>query len=126
MRRRDAIALVAAALAAAGAGAHVTLAAGAGRVYGHIDSPADLDRVFGEIREDANRAGARPELTRLYRRARYLVTLTYSRPWRAKFGSDAPSLQAQARRQFKATVRAINARAEEIGTEADYDDRSGG
>jgi hypothetical protein len=91
-------------------------------VYGTVESRADLDHIFARIREETAGARTRAELTRLYRRARYLVTLTRSRSWRARFGPDAPAMQAEARRQFRTTVEAINRHARTIGTDADYDD----
>ncbi|HEX3408404.1 MAG TPA: hypothetical protein VHS81_14300, partial [Caulobacteraceae bacterium] len=69
-------------------------------------------------------AETRADLTRLYRRAGYLVTLTYSRPWRARFGAALAAVREDARRQLASTVAAINQRAAEIGTEPDYANRS--
>jgi hypothetical protein len=91
--------------------------------YGEIDSAADLDRVFSLIRADVETAATRADLTRLYRRARYLVTLTHAPAWREKFGDQTPRIIAAADAELKTTVQAINARARAIGTEADYDDR---
>jgi hypothetical protein len=118
--------VLAAALASAEASAGTTdHTARGGHAYGHVDDPADLDRIFGQIRDEVGEAGSRAELTRLYRRAGYLVTLTYSGPWRAKFGADLPRLREAAKLQFKATAQAINRRAEAIGTDPDYADHWG-
>jgi hypothetical protein len=40
--------------------------------------PGNLKRIFAQIRGDVAIATSREELTDLYRRAAYLVTLTYS------------------------------------------------
>jgi hypothetical protein len=97
-----------------------------GHVYGAVENEADLGRIFGAIRDDVGRAATRADLTRLYRRAGYLVTLSASRPWRTRFGADAPRLHETAQREFKTTVDAINHRAGDIGTEPDYADHWGG
>ena len=49
-------------------------------IYGEIDNETDLRKVFAAIREEVARADSREALTELYRRAGYLVTLTYSQP----------------------------------------------
>ena len=109
--------------AAALLGAPAPQAIAAGPPYGQIEGVADVDRIFAAIRADVGAAQSRADLTRLYRRAGYLVTLTYSRPWRVKFGDQLPNLREEARREFEATVQAINRRAQGLGLEADYDER---
>jgi hypothetical protein len=89
-------------------------------VYGEVHDKADLHHTFALIRADVGKATTRVELTRLYRRARYLVTLTYSHAWRTRFGAEAASMTETARRELETTVAAINQRSGEIGTEADY------
>ena len=93
--------------------------------YGEVDSAADLDRVFAAIRADVDKAESRAELRRLDHRAGYLVTLTYSRPWRVKFGDRLPGLREEAVRQFRATVQEVNRRAGALGTEADFQESWG-
>ena len=115
----------AAAAAALASGAADTAVAG-GPAYGAVESAADLDRIFAAIRADVAGAKTRADLTRLYRRAGYLVTLTYSRPWRVKFDAGLPAMREAAMRQFADTVAAINRRATAIGTDPDYADRWGG
>jgi hypothetical protein len=122
MQRLSLLAMIsAAALASATAPAAVA----AGPPYGQIEGVADVDRIFDAIRADIVTAQGRADLTRLYRRAGYLVTLTYSRPWRVKFGDQLPNLREEARRQFEATVQDINRRAQSLGLDADYDERRG-
>jgi len=93
--------------------------------YGQVRGVADIDRIFRDIHADIASAQSRAELTRLYRRAGYLVTLTYSRPWRAKFGAALPGMRDEAAREFRASVEQINQRAEAIGTDATYAQRWG-
>ena len=64
-------------------------------------------------------------LTELYRRAGYLITLTHAPSWKEKFGDEADDLRRAAEAEFATTARAINRRAEAIGTEADYDEKWG-
>jgi hypothetical protein len=89
-------------------------------VYGTIDNEADLQRVFTDIRRDVANADSRPALTELYRRAGYLITLTYSPSWEEKFGASDGALRKIAEEEFRKTAREINSRAGQIGTEADY------
>jgi hypothetical protein len=89
-------------------------------VYGHINGEPDMRRVFKEIRQDVAQASSRQVLTELYRRAGYLITLTYAPSWAEKFGSGARQLRAVAEEEFRTTAHSINRRAEAIGTEADY------
>jgi hypothetical protein len=94
-------------------------------IYGQVDSKSDLDRVFREIRHAVDQAKSRPALTELYKRAGYLITLTYAPSWDEKFGDKAKGLRDEARKDFKTTAHKINSRAKEIGTDADYDDTWG-
>jgi hypothetical protein len=94
-------------------------------VYGEVDNEADLRRIAGEIRDDVEKASTRDELTKLFRRAGYLVTLTYSPAWHEKFGAQVDTLRRLADDEFATTARKINQRATQIGTDADYDDTWG-
>jgi hypothetical protein len=94
-------------------------------IYGEVDSKTDLERIFREIRKDVDDAKSRPSLTELYKRAGYLITLTYAPSWDEKFGRDAKGLRETARQQFKTTARRINSRAKAVGTEPDYDETWG-
>jgi len=47
-------------------------------IYGEVQSPTSLKQVFRAIRRDVKQAQARPGLTELYKRARYLITLTHA------------------------------------------------
>ena len=89
-------------------------------IYGQITSEADLHHVYGEIRQDVEKAESRPSLTELYRRAGYLITLTYAPSWAEKFGSEAARLRQLGEEEFRKTAHKINQRASEIGTEGDY------
>jgi len=48
------------------------------QIYSKIESETGMRRVFAEIRQDVENAASRPALTELYRRAGYLITLTYA------------------------------------------------
>jgi hypothetical protein len=61
----------------------------------------------------------------LYKRAGYLITLTYAPSWEEKFGKKAGSLRAAGAEEFRKTAKKINRRAGRIGTEANYDERWG-
>jgi len=94
-------------------------------IYGEVGSKADLDRIFKEIRRDVAQAKSRSGLTELHKRASYLITLTHAPSWQEKFGAKAKPLREEAKKEFTATARKINAKAKEIGVEADYDEHWG-
>ncbi len=94
---------------------------GGAPVYGHVDDKADIDKIFSEIRGDIGHARSRKTLTELYRRAGYLITLTYAASWEKHFGDKAAGLRAKAGDDFRATVKEINAHARSIGEKDDYD-----
>jgi len=89
-------------------------------ISGKIDSEAGMRQVFSDIRHDVANAGSRPALTELYRRAGYLITLTFAPSWQKKFGPNDVVLRKVAEEEFHKTAREINRRAMRIGTEADY------
>ncbi len=95
------------------------------QIYGEVHSRTDLEQVFLKIRKDAETAKSRKNLTELYRRAGYLITLTQAPSWEAKYGSESADLRRAAEAQFATTARAINRKAREIGTEDDYDEKWG-
>jgi hypothetical protein len=94
-------------------------------VYGEVKSRTGLKTVFRDIRRDIEHARARPDLTELYKRAGYLITLTYSPSWEEKWGRDASKMRRVARDEFASTARKINRRAKQVGVEADYDEKWG-
>jgi len=94
-------------------------------IYGEVNNKTDLKHIFAEIREDVEKAKSRQDLTELYKRAGYLITLTHAPSWEEKFGKEAAQLRKAAKEEFGTTARKINRRAEAIGTEADYDDSWG-
>jgi|SRR5919108_1806789 hypothetical protein len=94
-------------------------------IYGEVDNKTDLKEVFSKIREDVEKADSRAELTELYRRAGYLITLTKASSWEKKFGDEIDDIRETAEEEFAKTARKINRRAEEIGTDADYDEKWG-
>ncbi|HEY9717726.1 MAG TPA: hypothetical protein V6C69_09675 [Trichormus sp.] len=94
-------------------------------MYGEVDNKSDLHHIFTEINKDVDAAKTRKVLTELYRRAGYLITLTYAPSWEKKFGDKAASLRTAAGKEFSKTARHINQRADEVGTDADYDEKWG-
>ncbi len=95
-------------------------------VYGAINSEAGMRRVFTEIRQGVAIAESRPDLTKLYRRAGYLITLTYAPSWHEKFGSEeATVLRGVGADEFRKTAREINHRSVQLGIEANYDETWG-
>jgi len=94
-------------------------------IYGTVNSKTGMKRVFGDIRRDIEDAKSRPALTELYKRAGYMIALTYAPSWEEKFGREAGTLRRVGQDEFRKTARKINRRAEAIGTEADYDERWG-
>ena len=94
-------------------------------IYGEVDNKTDLKHVFSEIRQDVENARSRSDLTELYRRAGYLITLTKASSWKEKFGDNIDDIREVAEEEFATTARKINRRAEEIGTDADYDEKWG-
>lgn len=94
-------------------------------VYGEINHKSDMEKVYRAIRAEVEKATSRADLTRLYRRAGYLITLTHAPAWEEKFGPQAEELRRLGEEQFRLTARKINRRAGQLGTEADYDERWG-
>lgn len=95
------------------------------QIYGEIDNKTNLHDVFLQIRKDVENADSRAALTELYRRAGYLITLSYAPAWKEKFGDDIQEIRDTAKDEFRTTTRRINSRAEDIGTDADYDEAWG-
>ena len=89
-------------------------------VSGEVGSEIDLRRTFEDIREDVSRAESGPALAELYRRAWYLITLTYAPPWGEKFDERGENLRRIAEREFQETARMISHRAAQLGTKVDY------
>ena len=94
-------------------------------VYGEVNSKTGMKRVFTDIRHDVGEAKSRPGLTELYRRAGYMITLTYAPSWDEKFGRSAAGLRHVGQEEFRKTARKINQRAKAIGTDADYAEKWG-
>jgi len=94
-------------------------------IYGEIDNKTNLREVFLQIRKDLENADSRAAITELYRRAGYLITLSYADSWQKKFGDEIDEIRSVAADEFRTTARRANDRAEEIGTESDYDEEWG-
>ena len=82
----------------------------------------DLHQVFREIREDVEKAQTREELTELYKRTGYMITMTHATPVEEKHDREMKNRRETTEHEFATTVRRINNRAKEIGTDADYNE----
>ena len=91
-------------------------------VYLDIDSKAVLKDAFLEIRDEVSRATSRLELTDLYNRAGYLITLAHDSFWERKFFDDIEDIRRTAEEEFGKTARQINDQAEKIGFDGNYDE----
>ena len=94
-------------------------------IYGEVNSKTGMKRLFTDIRRDVEGAKSRPTLTELYKRAGYMLTLTFGPSWHEKFGREAGALRHLGEDEFGKTARKINRRARAIGTNADYDEKWG-
>lgn len=90
--------------------------------YSEIDDKADLRRIFREIREEVEKATTRENLTELYKRTGYMITMTHATPLEEKHDREMKRRREITEAEFASTVRAINNRAKNIGTEADYNE----
>lgn len=82
----------------------------------------DLNRVFQEIREDVEKAQSREDLTELYKRTGYMITMTHETPVEEKHDREMKRRREVTEREFARTVRMINKQAKKLGIEADYNE----
>jgi|SRR4030095_4521292 hypothetical protein len=87
-----------------------------------IDNRAVLQNAFLEIRDEVEKAVSKYELSELYYRAGYLVTLANDAVWERKFFDDIEQIHHIAEQEFGKTARKINSQAEKLGTEGNYDE----
>ena len=91
----------------------------------HIDeayTQTDLRRTFQEIRESVEKATSREELTELYKKTAYMITMTHASPVVETDDQEMRSRRAITEEEFAKTVRVINEQAKKIGVEADYNE----
>ena len=93
--------------------------AGDTHLHGKVNK-IDLRRIFRSIREDVEKATSRKDLTELYKRTGYMITLTHATPIDEKFDRTIKIERGIAEREFARTARKINQRAKKIGIEANY------
>lgn len=91
-------------------------------VYLEIDSQAVLKEAFAEIREEVDYAASSYDLTDLYNRAGYLITLANDAFWERKFSDDIEAIHQTAEAEFRKTAHKINHQAEHIGLDGNYDE----
>lgn len=94
-------------------------------IYGEVNSKTGLKKIFMDIRRDVESAKSRPDLTELYKRAGYLITLTHAPSWEEKFSKDVKAFRRVGETEFRITAKKINRRAKQIGTEANFDEKWG-
>ena len=94
-------------------------------VYKDVKSEAGFREIFRRIRHEVERADSRPALTELYKRAAYLIKLTYSPGWKQSLGQQVSQLRSLGKEEFGITAQSINRRAAEIGFRSDYDETWG-
>lgn len=82
----------------------------------------DLHQVFREIRESVEKAQTREELTELYKRTGYMITMTHATPVEEKHDREMKRRRDTTEREFARTARSINRRAKKIGTESDFNE----
>jgi len=91
----------------------------------HIDqsyTQTDLRRTFQEIRESVEKATSREELTELYKKTAYMITMTHASPVMETSDQEIRSRREVTEKEFARTVRLINEQAKKLGGEADYDE----
>jgi hypothetical protein len=91
-------------------------------VYLEIDSQVVLKEAFAEIRDEVEQAISGYDLTDLYNRAGYLITLANDAFWERKFSGDIADIHQTAEDEFRKTARKINNQAEQLGLEGHYDE----
>lgn len=91
-------------------------------VYLEIDSQTVLKEAFAEIREEIDYAASSYDLTDLYNRAGYLITLANDAFWERKFSDDIEQIHQTAEEEFRKTAHRINQQAERIGLDGHYDE----
>jgi hypothetical protein len=95
-------------------------------MYGQINSETGMRGAFAKIRQDIVAAASWAQITKLYRRAGYLIMLTYAPSWQGTFGrEDATALREIGENEFGKTAKEINHRAAQIGTKANYNEKWG-
>lgn len=89
-------------------------------IYGEIENKTELHQAFRKIRKYVTQAHSRVALTELYKQASYLIELSYSPAWHQEFGKEIGNIRNIAEEEFARTARAINRKAEALGTAGNY------
>src|SRR5690242_521317 len=91
----------------------------------HIDETynrTDPRRTFDEIRENVEKATSQEELSELYKKTAYMITLTHASPVVETSDQKIRSRREMTEKEFARTVRLLNERAKKLGVEADYNE----
>ena len=93
--------------------------------YTHVKTLNDIMKIYRGIRSDVRSARTKGRLTKLYRRAGYVLTLTHSPRWKTSFRGKIRRMRQVAGKEFTMTARLINKKAKQLGVKDGYDERWG-
>ena len=93
--------------------------------YTHVRTISDIRVLYRKLRSDVRHATNKARLTKLYRRAGYVLTLTHSPAWTTAFRGKIRKMRQVASEEFTKTARLINKRAKQLGVTANYDEKWG-
>ena len=82
----------------------------------------DLRRTFDEIRQNVEKAASQENLTELYKKTAYMITMTHASPVVETFDPEMRRRREFTEKEFARTIRLINEQAKKIGLEADYNE----
>src|SRR4029079_4057348 len=82
----------------------------------------DLRRTFDEIRQNVEKAASQEDLTELYKKTAYMITMTHASPVVETFDPEMRRRREFTEKEFARTIRLINEQAKKIGLEADYNE----
>jgi hypothetical protein len=82
----------------------------------------DLRRTFDEIRQNVEKAKSQEDLTELYKKTAYMITMTHASPVVETFDPEMRRRREFTEKEFARTIRLINEQAKKIGLEADYNE----
>ena len=77
-------------------------------IINEVNNRTDLRRIFKEIREDAEKAKSREDLSELYKRTVYMIMMTHASPLEVKFDRELKRWREITEREFARTVRMIS------------------
>ncbi|MCA9108450.1 MAG: hypothetical protein KDA52_00765 [Planctomycetaceae bacterium] len=94
-------------------------------IYCRIDNKTNFREICKQMRDDVRSADDRDAWTELNHRAGYLTTLSHASSWEEKFGDEIQEIRNVVQKEFAKTARTTDRRAEDIGTDSDYEESWG-